>query len=78
MGITNSSVIKGAVDLLTKLITTLNKLLEAVGKMGSVPKTLASIGLIAGAMKLGGSAVQFLATKFINFTGILRKTDSNV
>lgn len=78
MGIANSGAIKGVVDLLTKLITTVNKLLEAIGKMGSVPKALASIGLIAGTMKLGSAAVRLLATKFIDFTGILRKTDGKV
>ena len=50
LGIANSSVIKGAIDLLTGILTTLNKLTEGATKTGtSFKKLMLSIGLFSGA-----------------------------
>lgn len=75
MGITNSDIIKGAVDLLTKLITTVNKLLDVFGKLGSIPKTLASIGLIVGIMKAGSLAIGKFAEKAVSLVGTFGQTN---
>lgn len=49
MGIIDSDLIKGGIDLLTKFLETINKVTDALGKAGP----LARIGLIAGGFKMG-------------------------
>ena len=65
MGITNNSVIKGAVSLLTLLLNIVNKVTGAFGEgVGSVLKFGAAIGTLAGVKKLfkaGGLAEKGLA-----------------
>jgi len=64
MGITNSSVIKMGVDLLTGLITVVNKILSAIEKIGGgFGKAAASIALCLGVMKLGRAIIVSLADK---------------
>jgi hypothetical protein len=65
MGITNNSVIKGAVSLLTLLLNIVNKVTGAFGEgVGSILKFGAAIGTLAGVKKLfkaGGLAEKGLA-----------------
>jgi hypothetical protein len=53
MGLTNNSVIKLAVDVLTFLLNTINKLTEAFGtNVGSVLKWVAAFNAFKGLRKL--------------------------
>lgn len=49
-GITNSTLIKGAIDLITSLLTGINNLTKG---MGDVPGAIAKIGIALGGLKLG-------------------------
>lgn len=52
MGILESDLIKGGIDILTELLEVINSITGALGKFGG---PMAKIGLIAGGLKLGGS-----------------------
>lgn len=53
MSIANSKVIKGAVDMLTGLVNTLNKVVDAVSGGNGLLKSIAAIGLSVSGLKLG-------------------------
>lgn len=55
MGIANSDLIKGAIDLLTKLLDTINKLTKGTGGIDSA---LMKLALVGTAMQAGGSLLQ--------------------
>lgn len=67
MDLANSKVIKGAVDLFTNLLTTINKLTNASGKSSG----LAKIGLIAGALYLGDKAINIFTNSLKDGKSIL-------
>jgi hypothetical protein len=54
MGITNSSIIKAGVDVLTGLLNAVNGLLD---KLPGLIKSFASLAVVFGSLKLGGLAV---------------------
>lgn len=55
MGIANSDLIKGSIDLLTKLLEVINKLTKSTGGLDSALMKLAVVGT---ALQLGGSLLQ--------------------
>lgn len=61
MGLTNNSILKGAIDGLTTGLTVINKFIDAVGKISPAPfanvnKSLLTLVGTLGALRLGGSA----------------------
>ena len=54
MDIANSNLIKGAIDLLTKILTTINKVTDAFGEFSGAAK----IALLVGALYLGDKALK--------------------
>ena len=71
MGITNSSVIKGAVDLLTGILNVINKITGAFGEgVGGVLK----FGVALATLKGGEVASRVLAQKAIAFTEQAKKS----
>lgn len=65
MGIANSDVIKGGIDMLTKLLETVNKLMDALSGGSGAGKGLLSLMSVIGALK-GGKA---LLTGGLGFIG---------
>lgn len=61
MSLANNELIKGAVDLLTNLINTINKISDAFGEKGGIAF---KIGLIAVALKAGDFALKTFLTDF--------------
>lgn len=57
LGLTNSDAIKGAVDLLTSLITTINKLISAISGKSSAAKMITTFFAAFGAFKIGQNAI---------------------
>jgi len=55
MSITNSDIIKGAVDMLTGLINALNKVIDTISGGNGLLKSIAAIGISVGGLKLGRS-----------------------
>lgn len=53
MGIANSSVIKGAIDLLTRLLETINNLTSSLSGNGGLVKSFMSLAVIGGALGVG-------------------------
>ena len=60
MGITNSTLIKTGVDLLTDLLSILNKLIDGISGESGLIKAIASIGIAWGGLKLGGNILKKL------------------
>lgn len=74
MTLANNEAIKLVVDLLTKLIGSLNKVLDTVGKFGgSWAKSFAGIGLIFGGLKLGKTGGNKLLGSIGKNLGIVNK-----
>ncbi len=74
MTLANNEAIKLVVDLLTKLIGSLNKVLDTVGKFGgSWTKSFAGIGLIFGGFKLGKTGGNKLLGNIGKSLGIVNK-----
>lgn len=79
-GITDSTVIKGAVDALTALLNTVNDLVSLLSGGNSATSALTSVGLLTGAMGLGTGAMGSIAraygieTKLPNLTTAFSKT----
>lgn len=57
MGIANSDVIKGAVDLLTKILDTVNSLIDKLSGGNGLVKGVLSLGAAFGGLKIGESAL---------------------
>lgn len=55
MGLSNNNVLKGAVDLLTGFLTTINKLISSLSGNSGTLKTILSFLTVAGGFKLGKS-----------------------
>lgn len=55
MSITNSDIIKGAVDMLTGLINALNKVIDTISGGNGLLKSIAAITISVGGLKLGRS-----------------------
>lgn len=60
MGITNSTLIKTGVDLLTGFLSILNKLIDGISGESGLIKAIASIGIAWGGLKLGGNILKKL------------------
>jgi hypothetical protein len=75
MGLTNNEIIKGAVDLLTDILNTINKLTDAFGESGSsIAKWALAIGglkAVGGLFKNGGLFDKVLSNSI--FSGFLGK-----
>ena len=57
MGITNSTVIKLGIDLLTGLLNTINKLIDGISGNNGLVKSILSIGIAWGGLKLGKNLI---------------------
>lgn len=53
MGLANNDFIKGAIDLLTNLLTGINKLIDGLSGGNGLAKSLLSIGFMFGGLKIG-------------------------
>jgi hypothetical protein len=54
MGLANNKVLKGAVDILTNIIETINKMVGGIkGGLGDGIKTITSLLLAVGSIKIG-------------------------
>lgn len=74
MGISNSSVIKGAVDLLTGILNVINKVTGAFGEgVGGILKFATALG----ALKVGEAAFRKISNKAIQFAGQAKKGEAN-
>ena len=60
-GITNSSLIKGSIDLLTKILTVVNNLTDKFGEFGN---SIAKAGVLLGGLYVGNKAVTAIGNKF--------------
>lgn len=60
-GIANSSLIKGSVDLLTKILTVVNNLTDKFGEFGN---SIAKVGVLLGGLSIGNKAVTAIGNKF--------------
>ena len=60
-GIANSSLIKGSVDLLTKILTVVNNLTDKFGEFGN---SIAKVGVLLGGLYVGNKAVTAFGNKF--------------
>ena len=60
-GIANSSLIKGSVDLLTKILTIVNNLTDKFGEFGN---SIAKVGVLLGGLYVGNKAVTAFGNKF--------------
>ena len=60
MGITNSTLIKTGVDLLTGFLSILNKLIDGISGESGLIKAIASIGIAWSGLKLGGNILKKL------------------
>ena len=60
-GIANSSLIKGSVDLLTKILTVVNNLTDKFGEFGN---SIAKAGVLLGGLYVGNKAVTAFGNKF--------------
>ena len=60
MGLTNSTVVKTVVDLLTNFLTIVNKLIDGISGESGLIKAIASIGIAWGGLKLGGNILKKL------------------
>lgn len=75
-GIANSSLIKGSVDLLTKILTVVNNLTDKFGEFGN---SIAKVGVLLGGLSIGNKAVTAIGNKFFpklmeNISGITGST----
>ena len=60
-GIANSGLIKGSVDLLTKILTVVNNLTDKFGEFGN---SIAKVGVLLGGLSIGNKAVTAIGNKF--------------
>ena len=60
MGITNNTLVKGAVDFATDFITQINKLVDSISGKSGLVQSIASIGLAFTGLKLGGKLMNSL------------------
>jgi len=56
MGLANNKLIKGAIDLLTKLLNTINKLTSGLSGKKGIFKSILDIGILIGGLKLAKAA----------------------
>ena len=73
MGIANSDIIKGVIDILTKLVSVLNKVLEGTSGIG---KSIASIGMVIGTGLLGKGIFSKITTGLPGLFGDAAKESS--
>lgn len=57
MGLTNSEVIKFGVDLLTNFLTTVNKLIDGISGGNGLIKSILSLGIAFGGLKIGKNLI---------------------
>lgn len=77
MGLTNNVIIKGAVDTLTTLLTAVNGLIDALSGGQGLIKSVMTLGVVWGGLKLGGALVdKALASDFVQRKVKLAKGDS--
>lgn len=76
MGLTNNVIIKGAVDTLTVLLTTVNKLIDGLSGGQGLIKSVMTLGAVWGGLKLGGNLVdKALASNWVQNKIKLSKGD---
>lgn len=77
MGLTNNVIIKGAVDTLTFLLTTVNRLIDGLSGGHGLIKSVMTLGAVWGGLKLGGNLVdKALASNWVQNKIKLSKGDS--
>lgn len=67
MGLANNEVIKFGVDLLTGILTVVNKLTSALSGDNGLVKSFISLVTVVGALKGGGAIVKGIGNKFLQF-----------
>lgn len=76
MGLTNNVIIKGAVDILTILLTAVNKLIDGLSGGHGLIKSVMTLGAVWGGLKLGGNLVdKALASNWVQNKIKLSKGD---
>ena len=76
MGLTNNIIIKGAVDTLTVLLTTVNKLIDGLSGGHGLIKSVMTLGAVWGGLKLGGGIMdKALASEFVQRKVRLKEGD---
>ena len=76
MGLTNNVIIKGAVDTLTVLLTAVNKLIDGLSGGHGLIKSVMTLGVVWGGLKLGGNLVdKALASNWVQNKIKLSKGD---
>ena len=58
MGLANNEILKGAVDVLTAIIGGINKLTDSLSGGSGLLKSLVSLTMVVGALKLGRGALE--------------------
>jgi hypothetical protein len=53
MGLSNNAIIKGAVDLLTGILTSINNIINAISGGSGLIKSILSLGAAMGALAVG-------------------------
>lgn len=66
MGLSNNEVIKTAVDVLTSLLQTINKIISSLSGGNGLIKSVLSIGTAIGGLKLGKSIISSLIGNMVN------------
>lgn len=62
MGLTNSEIIKYNVDLLTNFLTTVNKLIDGISGGNGLIKSILSLGMAFGGLKIGKNLITGLSS----------------
>lgn len=62
MGLTNSEIIKYGVDLLTNFLTTVNKLIDGISGGNGLIKSILSLGIAFGGLKIGKNLITGLSS----------------
>ena len=62
MGLTNSEIIKYCVDLLTNFLTTVNKLIDGISGGNGLIKSILSLGITFGGLKIGKNLITGLSS----------------
>lgn len=64
MGLANNEILKAGIDTLTFLLETLNKIIDAISGGNGLVKSVASLAVAFGGLKIGGNLIKSLTQSF--------------
>ena len=69
MGLSNNEILKGAIDVLTFIISGVNKLTDALSGGNGLVKSLVSLITVIGALKVARKALDGVMGQGLNWAG---------